>query len=96
MSKTRPSLQRLVGKRVILDTAGPVCYLGTLKEVRPDGFWLEYADIRDRNEGHVGKDSYVCEAKIHGIRPNRRRIFVLAHAVISVSAMDDIVVDFQA
>lgn len=83
-----------VGRKVVLDTEGPIMYLGTLREVRPEGYWLEDADIRDRNEGHVSKESYACEAKLNGIRANRRRIFVMAKVVISASALDDVIVEF--
>lgn len=70
-------------------------FLGTLKEVVADGYWLEDADIRDRNEGHVSKERYACEAKVNGIRANRRRIFVSAQVVISASALDDVVIGFD-
>lgn len=83
-----------VGRKVVLDTEGPIMYLGTLREVQPEGYWLEDADIRDRNEGHVSKESYACEAKLNGIRANRRRIFVMAKVVISASALEDVIVEF--
>lgn len=90
----RSGFSELVGRKVILDTAGPITFLGTLVELRPDGLWLEQADIRDRNEGHVSKERYACEAKLSGIRANRQRIFVAMSVIISASALDDVVVDF--
>jgi hypothetical protein len=90
----RSGFSELVGRKVILDTAGPITFLGTLVEERPDGLWLEQADIRDRNEGHVSKERYACEAKLSGIRANRQRIFVAMSVIISASALDDVVVDF--
>ena len=86
-------LTPLIGRAVVLDTAGPLTYLGILKEITPDGFWLETADIRDRSEGHVTKEKYVWEARENGIRPNRRMIFVVAAVVVSVSALDDVLLD---
>ncbi len=88
-----PSLASLLGRNVVLDTAGPITYLGKLVEIRHDGLWLADADLRDRSEGHHTKEQYICESRIHGIRANRRRIFVCAHVVISVSALDDVIVD---
>lgn len=82
-----------MGRVVVLDTAGPITYLGTLQEIRPDGFWLEDADIRDGAEGHDTKEQYICKARNRGIRANRGRIFVFAHVVISISELDDIVAD---
>ncbi len=90
--ETPSGMESLIGRRVVLDTAGPITCLGTLREICADGFWLDAADIRDRTEGHIPKEWYVCEARHHGIRPNRARIFVLA-AVISCSALDDVVAE---
>lgn len=86
-------LERLIGSEVVLDTAGPTIYLGTLREICPDGLWLEDADIRDQAEGHVTKERYICEAKQHGICPNRRRVFVRIEVLLSCSALADIVID---
>ncbi len=91
MNDDAGSLAELIGRQVVLDTAGSITYLGTLREVRPDGYWLEDADFRDRIEGHATKEFYICEAKREGIRPNRRRIFVTSGVVISMSALDDVI-----
>ncbi len=93
MTESTSSIEELVGFEVVLDTAGPVTYLGTLSAICPDGFWLTDADIRDRTEGHVSKERYICEAKDNGIRANRRRIFVFRDVVVSCSALDDVVID---
>lgn len=84
-------LAELVGRKVVLDTSGPLIYLGTLERITSEGFWLAAADIRDRNEGHDTKEEYICEAQKLGIRENRRRIFVFAQVVVSISALDDVI-----
>ena len=93
MNQDHSSLHALIGQEVVLDTAGTITYLGRLLDVRPDGYWLEAADLRDRMEGHVTKERYICEARLHGVRPNRQRLFVLAHVVTSVSTLADVIVD---
>ena len=93
MADKSSGMGRLIGSEVVLDTAGPTIYLGTLREICPDGLWLEDADIRDRTEGHVTKERYICEAKQQGISPNRRRVFVRIEIVLSCSALADIVID---
>ena len=82
-------LSGLVGGKVVMDTAGTVVFLGTLLEVTPHGFWLSDADLHDRAEGHATKERYVLEAKEFGIRVNRKRLFVLRSAVISISALEE-------
>lgn len=84
-------LQAYVGRQVVLDTAGPIVYLGNLNEANQAGFWLENADIHDSREGHAGKELYVYESKVGGVRSNRKRIFVMRSTVISLSALDEVV-----
>jgi len=86
-------LQRWIGKPVVLDTAGPILYLGVLSEVARTGFWLQQADVHDCRDGHASKEVYLHEARRDGITPNRARVFVLASSVMSVSALEDIRLD---
>lgn len=90
MSETS-DLSNLVGQEVVLDTAGPMVYLGTLDEATPEGYWLSEADVHDRSEGQASKELYIIEAQVHGIRANRKRVFVLASTVVSLSRLADIV-----
>jgi len=87
------SLTEMVGHPVVLDTAGPIIYLGTLREVRSDGYWLDDADVHDCREGHANKELYICESRRDGVRSNRRSVFVFCEAVLSASRLADIVAD---
>ncbi len=95
-----PALDDLCGRRVVLDTQGPLVYIGQLLACDERGYWLTDADVHDRTEGHSTKERYVNEAYLlerSGTRQvNRRRVFVERNAVVSVSALDDVVVDEQA
>ena len=73
---SRSGIESLIGRRVVLDTAGPITYLGTLREVCPDGFWLEEADIRDRTEGHVPKHDEAAEQR------HEQRVLEMAGAAL--------------
>ncbi len=85
------TLKAFIGRQVVLDTAGTIVYLGTLREVTQTGFWLANADIHDCSEGHAGKEVYVYEAKVGGVRTNRKRLLVMRSTVISLAALDDVV-----
>lgn len=87
------SISSLLGKPVILDTAGSIFYLGTLRECTADGLWLDDADVHNENEGHATKDLYILESCQHGIRANRTSVFVLQSAVLSVSALKAVEVE---
>lgn len=93
------SLKDFLEHRVVLDTSGPMLYIGRLAGYDADGFWLLDADVHDRSDGHSTKEQYVSEA--HGLeragslRVNRRRVYVERRAVISVSRLADVVSEEQ-
>jgi hypothetical protein len=88
-----------LSRRVVLDTAGPMIYIGSLDAIDDRGYWLSDADVHDRSDGHSPKEVYISEAhdleKGGSRRVNRRRVFVERSAVISVSALDDVVNEDQ-
>ena len=86
-------LDEWVGSDVVLDTAGPVVYLGRLVACDKVGFWLADADLHNVSEGHASREQYIAEASRDGIRVNRGRVFVLRQVVISVSALADVAAD---
>lgn len=89
-----PNLTDYVNRRVVLDTQGPLLYIGTLIAHDERGYWLADADVHDRNDGHSGKEVYISRAselERTGVRNvNRRRVFVDRHAVVSLSGLDDV------
>ncbi len=87
------NLDELLGRQVVVDTCGPIVYLGTLVLCDERGFWLEDADLHNCSEGHATREQYIAESARDGIHVNRRRIFVLRQAVYSVSAIADVVAD---
>ncbi|MHC4445382.1 MAG: hypothetical protein ACYTF1_07795 [Planctomycetota bacterium] len=84
------ALDELVGCEVVLDSAGPMVYLGRLASYDAEGFSLENADVHSRAEGHAPREQYIAESRRHGIRPNRARVYVFRHTVISISALSDV------
>lgn len=94
------TLDSLLTRRVVLDTAGPMIYIGRLAAYDDRGYWLLEADVHDRNDGHATKEEYVSKARelaqANTWRHNRRRVFVERRAIISVSALDDVVSEEQA
>ena len=83
-------LTPLIGRQLVLDTAGPILYLGTLEAVTAGGLWLTDADVRDQRSGHASKDFYIVETKLHGIQINRAKVYVCRSTVLSVTALDDV------
>lgn len=93
----RHSLEQYLGQRVVLDTSGPLLYIGRLEQFDETGYWLAAADVHDRSEGHSTKEVYVSDAaallRTGQTRVNRRRVFVERQIVASVSALEDVVDD---
>lgn len=93
----RPTLDEFLDRTVVLDTAGALVYIGRLISHDERGYWLINADVHDRDEGHSSKEKYVNDAHLlerEGARPlNRRRVFVERAAVVSISALDDVIAD---
>lgn len=94
-----PALSEFLQRRVVLDTTGPMIYIGLLLAFDERGYWLSDADVHDRQEGHATKEEYISKAReleVAGeLRVNRRRIFVDRAFVISLSALDDIAPDLE-
>ncbi len=90
-------LERFVGRCVVLDTQGSLVYIGRLEACDERGYWLTRADVHDRNEGHSTKEEYIndaCVLEREGARTvNRRRVFVERGAVVSISALEDVLVN---
>jgi small nuclear ribonucleoprotein (snRNP)-like protein len=92
-----PTLNDFLNRRVVLDTQGPLLYIGQLTAWDDRGYWLEDADVHDQREGHASKEEYTNtahELEQTGARHiNRRRVFIERRAIVSISALDDVVTD---
>jgi len=84
-------LKALIGEQVVVDTKGPFLYIGTLERVEADSLLLRDVDVHDTRESSSSADLYLIETLKHGIRINRRSVYVLAREVVSVSRLADIV-----
>lgn len=84
-------LRKLLNKCVVLDSATPIVYIGTLSGMTENVFVLTDADMHDCRDGHANKELYLAEALRDGVTANRHEVVVLRSAVISVSALADVV-----
>lgn len=90
-----PELGAYLNERIVLDTQGPTLYVGTLIAFDERGYWLSDADVHDRSDGHSTKEGYVSQTaemeRMGTRRVNRRRVFVERSAIISLSALSEVV-----
>ena len=84
-------LAALVGQVVVLDTQGPLIYIGTLQRVTAGTLLLVEADVHDSNDSRASKDLYLVETRDLGVRANRGAVLVMRHQIASVSLLRDVV-----
>ncbi|HVS71244.1 MAG TPA: hypothetical protein VHQ47_08315 [Phycisphaerae bacterium] len=93
-SQTPPApddfLSELVGRVVVLDTQGPLLYVGTLERVAGVFLHLTQADVHDINDSRASKDLYLVETRDLGVRVNREAVVVMRSQVASVSLLADV------
>jgi hypothetical protein len=83
-------LQELIGELVVIDTVSPYVYLGKLAEHRADFLLLEEVDVHDLRDVSTTREKYVLDTRIHGIRANRRRVWLSLREVVGISRLDEV------
>lgn len=91
MSDERTSLETFFGKDVVIDTRGPLMYLGTLSGVDAFYFTLSDVDVHDMHDGHAPKEKYILDARKYGVKKNRTRVLVRKDEVVSLSLLEDVI-----
>ena len=87
-----PAFATLIGQDVVLDTASPYVYLGKLTGYDHRYFVLEQADVHDLRDTSTTRELYVVDTRRYGIRVNRERVLVKLDEVVSLSALQDVIV----
>jgi small nuclear ribonucleoprotein (snRNP)-like protein len=85
------SLSDLVGERVVIDTDNTKLVVGTLEDVNERLITLTDADIHEMQDSRVTSEVYTLEVLKHGVRANRKRVYVRADRVVCVSRLDDVI-----
>ncbi len=75
----------------IVDTDSAYIYIGKIKEIESDFIVMEDVDVHDVNSGASTKEQYILMVKKIGIKPNRKKVYILKEKVVSISFLDDIV-----
>ena len=86
-----PELDALLGEQVVLDCKGPFLYIGVLDRVDANSVVLVDVDVHDTSESPSSVDRYLIDTVKHGVRANRKCVYVLAREVLSISRLADIV-----
>jgi hypothetical protein len=92
MTISDSTLEQLRGREIVIDVAPPFVYLGKLTGYDEKYLVLEQADVHDLRDSTTTREIYVVESRRLGIRTNRERVFVRIGEIVSMSALEDVIV----
>ena len=84
-------MEEFVGKNVVVDVESPYVYVGKLHELRDKTLILRAADVHDLRDSTTTREVYVRDARVHGIQPNRKTVYVRMEKVVSISLLDEVI-----
>lgn len=85
-------LEGLTGRQVVIDVQAPYVFVGTLEAVDEHSVQLSHVDVHDLRDSNTTRERYLLDTRTDGIRTNRRRVFVQRSQIVSISALDDILI----
>ncbi len=86
------ALSKLKGREVVLDLQSTYVVLGTLAGEDHRYLILKEADVHDLRDTATTRDAYILQARHHGIQPNRRKVLIRHSEIVSLSALDDVLI----
>jgi hypothetical protein len=92
MDNSDSALDRLIGREVVIDVVSPFVCLGKLVAYDATYVSLEHADVHDLRDTTTTRELYVIDSRRFGIRANRERVLVRVGEIVSLSALDDVIV----
>jgi small nuclear ribonucleoprotein (snRNP)-like protein len=92
MSAIKSPFEQLVGREVVVDVASQYVYLGTLAGADEKYLVLEEADVHDMRDTNTTRELYVVDSRRLGIRKNRERALVRINEIVSISALEDVII----
>lgn len=90
--KDSSALSKLKGREVVLDLQSTYVVLGTLAGEDHRYVILKEADVHDLRDTTTTRDAYILEARRHGIQPNRKRVLIRHAEIVTLSALDDVLI----
>jgi len=84
-------VEEFIGKQVVVDVESPFVYLGRLHAINDKTLVLKAADVHDMRDSTTTREVYVREARVHGIQPNRKTVYIRLEKVVSLSPVDDVI-----
>jgi small nuclear ribonucleoprotein (snRNP)-like protein len=84
-------VEEFIGKQVVVDVESPFVYLGRLHAIHDKTVVLKAVDVHDLRDSTTTREVYVREARVHGVQPNRKTVYIRIEKVVSVSPLEDVI-----
>ncbi len=85
------NLENFIDKLSIIDTDSSYIYIGYIIGSDNEYIIMKDVDVHDIRTGSSTKEQYVITAKKIGIKPNRKKTYILKDKVISISLIEDVI-----
>ena len=85
-------LEDLVGRQVVVDTVGPLVYIGTLVKIDLQVIVFGEVDVHDMRDGQSAttREVYIMQSRKHGVQANRDGARVPLDKIASISLLSEI------
>ena len=84
-------LQEWLGRTVVVDLRSQFVAIGTLARFDEHHLLLTDADMHDLRDSPTGRENYVAESKMTGVKRNRKQVLIVAAEVVGVSRLSDVI-----
>lgn len=85
-------LESLLNHKVVLDMSSPFVCMGKLIRISEHYYELQDADVHDLRDTPTTRENYVVAARLSGIKPNRKQVFIRAGEVVAIALFKNVVV----
>jgi hypothetical protein len=90
-SGSKPSMfSDYLKKMVVIDTFGPLIYLGVLQRVEDTWIQLGMTDVHDTSDSSTTKENYIRKSAQTGIKNNRKSCRLEQKHIVSISLLSEI------
>ena len=84
-------IEEMIGQEVVLDAASMYVFLGRVDSFDHRYVVLTEADVHDLRDSTTTRERYVIEARMHGVRPNRKKVIVDLSQIVSISPLEAVI-----
>ena len=86
-------LQDWVGRVVVVDLRSSYVAIGTLARFDDQHLLLTDADLHDLRDSPTGRENYVVETKLTGVKRNRKQVQIVAAEIVAVARLSDVITE---